>query len=36
LLSRWEDVIGLLAKGHTGAAKVAVYPNSDVQYCRAA
>jgi lactate racemase len=36
LMSQWEDVIGFLAKEHPGAAKVAIYPNSDVQYCQPA
>jgi nickel-dependent lactate racemase len=31
--SRWDDVLKLLQKSHGTDAKVAVYPNAEIQYC---
>jgi nickel-dependent lactate racemase len=33
MLSDWDDVLKLLKQNHSGRAKVAVYPNADIQYC---
>lgn len=33
LLSKWTEVIEVLSRYHNGNTKVAVYPNSDIQYC---
>jgi nickel-dependent lactate racemase len=33
LLDDWDDVLDLLKKSHVPGAKVAVYPNADIQYC---
>jgi lactate racemase len=33
LISDWDGVIARLQKTHPGKAKVAVYPNADIQYC---
>jgi lactate racemase len=32
LLSRWDDVLALLEKSYPESARVAVYPNADIQY----
>jgi nickel-dependent lactate racemase len=32
LLNNWDDVLGLLQNSHGPGAKVAVYPNADIQY----
>jgi nickel-dependent lactate racemase len=29
----WADVVGLLEKSHGPKAKVAIYPDADIQYC---
>ena len=34
LVHSWEDVLKLLRENHSSGAKVAVYPNSDIQYCK--
>jgi lactate racemase len=34
IISRWTDVLDLLSKLFPGKAKVAVYPNADIQYFR--
>lgn len=33
MLDDWDDVIKLLKQNHGRQAKVAVYPNADIQYC---
>jgi nickel-dependent lactate racemase len=33
MLSDWSEVIKLLKQSHGNQAKVAVYPNADIQYC---
>jgi nickel-dependent lactate racemase len=33
LVSDWGEVLGMLRECHKGPTKVAVYPNSDIQYC---
>jgi nickel-dependent lactate racemase len=33
MASKWSDVLGLLKERHGDSAKVAVYPNADIQYC---
>ena len=33
LLDNWDDVLKLLQESHGPGAKVAVYPNADIQYC---
>jgi nickel-dependent lactate racemase len=33
MLSRWDDVLQVLQEHHRPDARVAVYPNSDIQYC---
>jgi nickel-dependent lactate racemase len=33
MLSRWDDVLKVLQEHHRSDARVAVYPNSDIQYC---
>ena len=33
MLSDWADVLKLLKQSHGNRAKVAVYPNTDIQYC---
>jgi lactate racemase len=33
LLTNWDEVLELLEKSHQGKTSVAVYPNSDIQYC---
>jgi len=33
LVQDWNDVLGLLKESHRAGANVAVYPNSDIQYC---
>jgi nickel-dependent lactate racemase len=33
MLSRWDDVLLALQEYHGSDARVAVYPNSDIQYC---
>jgi nickel-dependent lactate racemase len=34
LVHKWDDVLKLLQENHRSGAKVAVYPNSDIQYCK--
>ena len=34
-VDRWEDVLKLLEKDFPFAAKVGIYPNSEIQYCTA-
>jgi nickel-dependent lactate racemase len=34
MMNEWEDVLTLLKQAHGNQAKVAVYPNSDIQYCK--
>lgn len=34
LVHRWDDVLKLLRENHGSGAQVAVYPNSDIQYCK--
>jgi len=33
MIDNWGDVLTLLKKNHGNQAKVAVYPNADIQYC---
>jgi len=33
MTDRWDDVLQVLERHHPGSAKVAVYPNADIQYC---
>jgi lactate racemase len=33
LLTEWDDVMGMLKADYPGPARLAVYPNADVQYC---
>ncbi len=33
LIHRWDDVLKVLQEHHRPDARVAVYPNSDIQYC---
>ena len=33
LMHDWSDVLKLLEKNHRSGAKVAIYPNADIQYC---
>jgi nickel-dependent lactate racemase len=33
VMSKWDEVIALLKKSHPGSARVAIYPNADIQYC---
>ncbi len=33
MLDNWAEVLELLKKSHGNQAKVAVYPNADIQYC---
>ncbi len=33
LMPKWDDVLGLLQEFHGANAKVAVYPNAEIQYC---
>jgi nickel-dependent lactate racemase len=33
VISKWDEVLELLRKKYPGSAKVAVYPNADIQYC---
>ncbi len=35
MMQDWAAVMALLEKSHGRGAKVAVYPNADIQYCRA-
>ena len=34
LVHKWDDVLKLLRENHGSGAQVAVYPNSDIQYCK--
>jgi nickel-dependent lactate racemase len=34
LVHKWSDVLKLLQERHKSGAKVAIYPNSDIQYCK--
>ncbi len=34
LVHEWDDVLKLLRENHKSGAKVAVYPNADIQYCK--
>jgi len=34
LVHDWEEVLKLLGENHKSGAKVAVYPSSDIQYCK--
>jgi nickel-dependent lactate racemase len=36
ILSNWDEALALLKKSHPGFARVAVYPNADIQYCSTA
>ena len=33
LMNKWDDVLKLLQELHGASAKVAVYPNAEIQYC---
>jgi len=33
-LHKWDDVLQILQKFHSGGARVAVYPHADIQYCK--
>ncbi len=33
LMNRWDDVLQLLQESHGTDARVAVYPNAEIQYC---
>jgi nickel-dependent lactate racemase len=33
MMDKWEDVLALLKQSHGNRARVAVYPNADIQYC---
>ena len=33
LMNRWDDVLRVLEESHRPNARVAVYPNADIQYC---
>lgn len=33
LMPRWDDVLRILEESHKPDARVAVYPNADIQYC---
>jgi len=34
MTDNWADVVKLLEKNHGPKAKVAVYPDADIQYCK--
>jgi lactate racemase len=36
VVCQWDEVLSLLRQSHPGQASVAVYPNSDIQYCSSA
>lgn len=33
MMNKWEDVLTLLKQNHGNQARVAAYPNADIQYC---